>query len=58
MLVNHWHRSFSERDSDIIRRMKAVSPPGVTISTGAPVQAEFGGRDLDAAEARREGSLG
>lgn len=31
----------------------AVSPPGVTISDGAPVQTLDGGRDFRVAEARR-----
>ena len=33
---------------------KEISPPGVTISMGAPVQVEFGGRDFRVAEERRE----
>ena len=41
-----------------MRRTKTVSPPGVTISTGAPVQAELAGRALDDAEATREVSSG
>ena len=36
----------------------ATSPPGVMSSWGAPVHAEFGGRDLRAVEARREGREG
>lgn len=51
MLVYHWHLVFNEILSLIIRRTKATSPPGVTISMTAPVQAELGGRDLALAEA-------
>lgn len=36
-----------------MRATNAVSPPGVTISDGAPVQTLDGGRDLRVAEARR-----
>jgi len=56
MLVYHWTRSRKRQLSSIMRVTKATSPPGVTISMAAPVQAECGGRDLAAAEARR--SLG
>ena len=52
MLVYHWHRVFKDTLSSIIRLTKAISPPGATISMSAPVQAEWGGRDLAAAEAR------
>ena len=52
MLVYHWHLVFNATLSSIIRFTKAISPPGVTISTSAPVQAEWGGRDLASAEAR------
>ena len=51
MLVYHWHLIFNKMLSSIIRPTKATSPPGVTISISAPVQAECGGRDLAAAEA-------
>lgn len=40
------------------REAKWVSPPGVTISVGEPVQAECGGRDFREAEARREVVVG
>jgi len=53
MLVYHWHLSLRILLSSIMRLTKAISPPGVTISKSAPVQAERGGRDLAAAEARR-----
>ena len=53
MLVYHWQRSLSTLLSSIIRLTKATSPPGVTISTSAPVQAERGGLDFAAAEERR-----
>lgn len=53
ILVYHWTRSFERQLSSIIRVTKATSPPGVTISTSAPVQAECGGRDFAVAEARR-----
>lgn len=53
MLVYHWQRSLSTWLSSIIRLTKATSPPGVTISTSAPVQAERGGLDFAAAEERR-----
>ena len=36
-----------------MRLTKATSPPGVTISTAAPVQAEKGGLDFPEAEATR-----
>ena len=36
-----------------MRATNAVSPPGVTISDGAPVQTLDGGRDFRVAEARR-----
>jgi len=38
------------KDSSIMREMKATSPPGVTISLGEPVHAVNGGRCFDAAE--------
>ena len=38
----------------MMRETKATSPPGVTISISAPVQAECGGRDFEAAEATME----
>lgn len=41
-----------------MRVTNAVSPPGVTISMGEPVQVEYGGRDFEVAEARREGREG
>ncbi len=53
MLVYHWHRSLNILLSLTIAFTKATSPPGVTISTSAPVHAERGGRDLEAAEATR-----
>ena len=53
MLVYHWQRSLSTLLSSIIRLTKATSPPGVTISTSAPVQAERGGLDFAAADDRR-----
>jgi hypothetical protein len=53
ILVYHCTRSFKQQLSSIMRVTKATSPPGVTISTSAPVQAECGGRDFAAAEARR-----
>ena len=43
----------SARLSDASRAAKPTSPPAVTISTAAPVQAEAGGRALNAAEAAR-----
>ena len=40
----------------MMREMKAISPPGRTISEGEPVHAELGGLDLeDALEAISEG---
>ena len=36
-----------------MRPTNAVSPPGVTISDGAPVQTLDGGRDFRVEEARR-----
>jgi len=36
-----------------MRLTKVISPPGVTISTSEPVQAECGGRDFAAPEAKR-----
>lgn len=53
MLVYHWQRSLSTLLSSIIRLTKATSPPGVTISTSAPVHAERGGLDFAAADERR-----
>ena len=52
ILVYHCTLSCSDILSSIMRLIKATSPPGVTISISAPVQAECGGRDLDAAEVR------
>lgn len=42
----------------MMRDTKAVSPPGVTISLGLPVQALLGGRDFSRAEAEREAAEG
>ena len=53
MLVYHRQRCLSTLLSSIIRLTKATSPPGVTISTSAPVQAERGGLDFAAADERR-----
>ena len=53
MLVYHWQRSLSTLLSSIMRLTKAISPPGVTISISAPVQAERGGLDFAAADERR-----
>ena len=52
MVVYHCTRSFRKQLSSIIRLTKETSPPGVTISTSAPVHEECGGRDLALAEAR------
>ena len=40
MLVYHWHLSLKRTLSSIMQVTKATSPPGVTISISAPVQAE------------------
>lgn len=40
MLVYHWHLCLRALLSSIIRLTNAISPPGVTISMSAPVQAE------------------
>lgn len=52
MLVYHCTRSFKLQLSSIILLMKETSPPGVTISMSAPVQAVCGGLDLALAEVR------
>jgi len=53
MVLYHFTRSPSWTDSRIRREMKAVSPPGVTISLADPVHALLGGRDLAIADASR-----
>jgi len=60
MLLNHWMRDLSAgvRESSMSRVTNATSPPGVIISTAAPVQLEFGGRDFCVAEARIEATEG